>query len=311
MNRNIIEKGSLLLGGVGIGFLVLQLLGFSPEKEAGDAEYLQYMSENYKVFSPVAPDEMSFAGEEVPLALTDVKERLDRELLVNTYWHSNTFLILKRANRWFPVIEPILEENGVPEDFKYLALVESGLTNAVSPSGATGFWQFLDKTGKQFGLEVTENVDQRYHVEKATQAACNYLNEAYRKFGSWALVAASYNMGIGGVEKQLNRQNVASYWDLMLNEETSRYVFRILAVKEIASDPERYGFHMRASDLYEPYDIKEIEVDSTIADLAAWASANGTNYKSLKILNPWLRQTSLEVAPGSSYTLLLPEEGNL
>jgi hypothetical protein len=311
MNKNLIEKGSLLIAGIGIGLVLLQLLGFSPEKETGDAEYLQYMNDNYKVFSPIAPDELSFAGEAVPLDLTDVKERLDRELLVNTYWHSNTFLLLKRANRWFPVIEPILKENGVPEDFKYLALVESSLTNAISPSGAAGFWQFLDKTGKEFGLEISEQVDQRYHVEKATQAACSYLKDAHRKFGSWSLVAASYNMGMGGVEKQLNRQLATSYWDLLLNEETSRYVFRILAVKEIATNPERYGFHMRSSDLYEPYSTKKIDVSTSIEDLASWASANGTNYKSLKILNPWLRQTSLEVVPGSSYTILLPEEGTL
>lgn len=311
MKNKILVISAVFVSGTGFALLILQLLGFSPKDEVSDLQYLQYMNENYKVFSPVVPDNIEFCGENVPLELTDVKERLDREILVNTYWHSNTFLLVKRANRWFPLIEPILEKNGIPQDFKYLALIESGLTNAVSPSGATGYWQFLDKTGIQYGLEVNEEVDERYDVIKSTEAACKYLNDAYKKFGSWPLVAASYNMGMGGVEKQINRQNVNSYWDLLLNEETGRYVYRILAVKAIIQDPGNYGFHMRQQDLYEPYKTRSVTINTGIESLSLWAQQQGTNYKSLKILNPWLRQPSLLNKVGKEYLILLPEKGNL
>jgi len=207
-----------------------------------DAKYQDHIEENYKVFSLATPEDVTFGGVEVPLDKFGVKEKLDRELLVNTYWHSNSFLVFKRANRWFPIIEPILAKNNIPDDFKYLAVIESGLTNAVSPAGARGFWQFMDATGKSYGLEISNEVDERYDVLKATQAACEYLQNSYDKYGDWALVAASYNMGMGGVNAQLNKQQVESYWDLMLNSETGRYVYRILAVKEILNNGSNYGF---------------------------------------------------------------------
>jgi hypothetical protein len=273
-----------------------------------DAAYGEHVKDNYKVYSLPTPVNVTFAGEEVPLDRFGVREKLDRELLVNTYWHSNTLLLFKRCNRWFPVIEPILARNGVPDDFKYLAVIESGLTNAVSSAGATGFWQFLKATGESYGLEVNDEVDERYHVERSTEAACRYLNEAYRKFGDWALVAASYNMGMGGVNKQIERQKVQEYWDLLLNEETSRYVYRILAVKEILNNGTAYGFVVRESDLYDPYEVRTVAIDSSVTDLADFALAQGANYNVLKSLNPWLRQSYLKNAKKKAYTILLPED---
>jgi membrane-bound lytic murein transglycosylase D len=287
--------------------LSLHLLSFtSNTSESEDAQYREHIEENYKVFSLATPVDMTFAGQAVPMDDFGIQERLDRELLVNTYWHSNTFLMFKRANRWFPVIEPILAKNNIPDDFKYLALVESGLTNAVSPAGATGFWQFMKETGKSYGLQIDNEVDERYHVVKSTEAACQYLNDAYAKFGDWALVAASYNMGMGGVNKQLGNQKVGAYWDLLLNEETGRYVFRILAVKEILNNSSNYGFVVRPKDLYEPYQIKTVEIDATVSDLAQWAVDQGVNYKILKTLNPWMRQSYLNVSGAEKFEVQIP-----
>ncbi|MGF1566313.1 MAG: lytic transglycosylase domain-containing protein [Flavobacteriales bacterium] len=268
--------------------------------------YRLHIQDNYKVFTLPTPESLTFGGADVPLKSFGVREKLDRELLVNTYWHSNTLLMFKRSNRWFPVIEPILERNGIPDDFKYLAVIESGLTNAVSPAGATGFWQFLKSTGESYGLQINEEVDERYHVEKSTEAACKYLNDAYAKFGDWALVAASYNMGMGGVSKQLNRQKVNSYWDLLLNEETSRYVYRILAIKEILNNGTAYGFVVRPGDLYDPYETREVTLEGGVDDLADFALQEGANYNILKTLNPWLRQSYLKNPSKKSYTLELP-----
>ncbi|MFM7813178.1 MAG: lytic transglycosylase domain-containing protein [Flavobacteriales bacterium] len=250
---------------------------------------------------------MDFAGEVVPLQEADVRERIDRELLVNTYWHSNTLLSLKRANRWFPVIEPILERNGVPNDFKYLALIESGLTNVISPAGATGYWQFMPGAAVEYGLEVNDQVDERYHVEKSTEAACKYLLEAKQKFGTWTMAAASYNMGMNGTTTQINRQRQGGYYDLMLVEETARYVFRMLAMKEILSNLSEYGFHISPDDLYPPEEFVTEEVTADIPDLVAYAESKQITYRKLKLLNPWLRETFLKVAEGKSYTLKLPK----
>ena len=252
------------------------------------------------------PEELSLAGEAVPITQLDVREKLDRELIVNTYWHSNAMLIMKRAHRWFPVIEPILEEEGLPEDFKYLAVIESGLTNAVSPAGATGFWQFLKSTGRKYNMEVTEQVDERYHLEKATRGACAYLKSMHVKYGSWALAAASYNMGPGALDKRLAEQKVETYWDLLLNAETGRYVYRILAVKQLFANPADYGFILDESDLYPTYQTASEKVTSSIPNLADWALEQGINYKILKTLNPWLRAKSLTVSSGKSYAIQLP-----
>lgn len=296
----------MLVLSVAVGALLMHLFVFSASADDGGHTAPGDTTGSYKVFSLALPKELSFCGEDVPLHKLDVRERLDRELLVNTYWQSNSLLAHKRARRWFPLIEGILAREGVPDDLKYIALIESGLTNVVSPMGAAGYWQFMKTTGPVYGLEVNDEVDERYNVVKATEAACAYLKENKAKYGSWAMAAASYNLGPGGLDKQVGRQRINNYFDLLLPEETSRYVFRILAMKEIISDPERYGFHLRERDLYLPYDTREEVVTAGIADLADYAAANGTDYKTLKLLNPWLRDVRLTNVKGKRYVLLLP-----
>lgn len=255
------------------------------------------------------PPSVDFAGEKAPLNVYDVRERFDRELLVNANLHSSTILIMKRANRAFPIIEPILAKYNVPDDFKYLAVIESALTNAVSPSGAKGFWQFLPDTAREKGLEVNDVVDERYHLEKSTEAACKYLLSAKEKFGSWTLAAASYNGGMNGVGKKIEEQMVSNYYDLLLTDETSRYVFRILALKEIMKNPSQYGFDISKQDLYENLPTKKVEVDSSITDLAQFAKTQGVNYKILKLHNPWLRDKKLENKNKKKYVLEIPTAG--
>jgi len=302
-----------LLGGILIAMCVIigfEMFTFSSNDHSDENQsYQNKFNEDYRIYSINIPESLYFCGEPVPLKDLDVNERLDRELLVNAYWQSNSLLYHKRASKWFPIIEPILKENGVPDDFKYLALVESGLMNVVSPAGAAGFWQILKKTGQEYGLEVNDDVDERYHVEKATIAACKYLKESYERYESWTLAAASYNMGIGGVGKQLKRQKANNYYDLLLNSETSRYVFRILAAKEIHENPTKYGFHYRLKDLYLPHDTYTVKVDTTISDLVAFADGYKVNYKILKVFNPWMRQTYLPNKSRKKYEILFPKSG--
>ncbi|MFK7001122.1 lytic transglycosylase domain-containing protein [Flavobacterium oreochromis] len=256
--------------------------------------------------NPLFPVKIDFCGEEVPLDVPDVHERLDRELIINEYMHGSTIMIIKRAYRFFPIIEPILVKNNVPDDFKYLAVIESSLTNATSPSGAKGFWQFMPQTAKEKGMEITDGIDERYHLEKATQAACEYLLKAKEKFGSWTLAAASYNGGMNGLQKAINQQLVSNYYDLLLTDETFRYVFRILALKEIMKNPKQYGFELKETELYKPLKVKKIEVDSSITDLAKFAKNQGVNYKELKLMNPWLRDVKLDNPNKKKYILDLP-----
>jgi membrane-bound lytic murein transglycosylase D len=255
------------------------------------------------------PVEIDFAGEKVPLQMDDVKERFDRELLVNANLHSSTILILKRANRAFPVIEPILAKYGVPDDFKYLAVIESALANATSPSGAKGVWQFMPATAKEKGMEVTEAVDERYDLIKSTEAACSYLLKAKEKFGNWTLAAASYNGGMTGVQNKLDEQRVSSYYDVLLTDETARYVFRILALKEIMKNPAMYGFDLSQKELYRGLQTKTVMVDSTINNLADFAISQEINYKILKIHNPWLRDKKLDNPNKKVYKIEIPVEG--
>ena len=256
------------------------------------------------------PPNVDFAGENTPLNIYDVRERFDRELLVNANLHSSTILIIKRANRAFPIIEPILAKNGIPDDFKYLAVIESALVpTAVSSSGAKGIWQFMPETAKEKGMEVNDNVDERYNIEIATEAACKYLIAAKEKFGTWTLAAASYNGGMNGVTKKIEEQKVSSYYDLLLTDETSRYVFRILALKEIMKNPQKYGFEINATDLYEILPTKKIEVDSTISDLAVFAINQGINYKILKLHNPWMRDKKLANPAKKKYVIEIPTSG--
>ncbi len=248
---------------------------------------------NYKVYALPIPDSLMLVDEPVPVQQKDVKERIDRELLVNTYWQSNGLLLLKRKNKYFPVIEPILKREGVPDDFKYLAVAESGLQNITSPAGAKGFWQIMKKTAKDLGLEVNDEVDERYHLEKATEAACKYLKKAKQKYGSWTLAAAAYNAGMTKIAKELERQKTDNYYDLLLTSETSRYVPRIIALKHILEHPKDFGFVFSQEDLYTPYEYYEVAVDSSVTDWAGFAKKMNITYKELKLLNPWLRANKL------------------
>ncbi|TCK68923.1 transglycosylase-like protein with SLT domain [Winogradskyella wandonensis] len=263
----------------------------------------------YNVYALEVPSDLNFAGEPMPLGNPDIYERMDRELLVNTYWQSNGLLMFKRAQKYFPIIEPILKENGIPEDFKYLSVIESGLTNAVSPAGARGFWQIMKATGRENGLEINNNVDERYHLEKATKVACKYLNEAKKKFGSWTLAAASYNAGMAGIANKLKEQNVGDYYDLLLGEETGRYMFRIVALKEILNNPEKYGFNFSQDDLYSYVPTTKVKVDTAVTDFTKFAEKFGINYKILKIHNPWLREPHLNNKFRKVYEIEIPKEG--
>lgn len=252
------------------------------------------------------PDTLDFCGEPIPMNRFYVRESLERELLVNTYRHASTILLLKRTTRWFPVLEPIMRKNNLPDDFKYLAMIESDLTNAVSPSKAVGFWQFLEGTGKEYNLEINKEVDMRYNQEKETVAACKYLKDSYKKFGSWILSAAAFNCGNGKISKTIEEQRVNSYFDMLLPNETERYVYRILALKLITQDPEKYGFRISDEGWYQPLKYKSITVTESIPDLIDFAINNGTNYKMLRYYNPWLRGKSLTISEGNSYQIKIP-----
>ncbi len=276
---------------------------------APDEEYAKLFKENHHTYSLNTPKELSFADEKTPLNVFDVRERIDRELMVNVYWQSQTLLLIKRAHRWFPVIEPILKKNNVPDDFKYLSVAESGLTNVVSPANAVGFWQFVEATGKTHGLEINDEVDERYNVERSTEAACLFFNKAHDQFGSWTLAAASYNMGTTGLDKQIEKQKAHNYYDLLLNDETFRYVFRIIALKEVMTHPVQYGFYFRMQDLYAPFEYNTLTIDSSIFDFADFSIQNKINYKTLKLLNPWLRQNYLTNKDRKTYSIEILKPG--
>ncbi len=261
---------------------------------------------NYVITSINFPQNLTFCGEKVPLQIRDVWERMDREMTVNTYWHSSMVQFIKLSNRWFPVIEPILKRNGVPEDFKYISLIESGFRNVTSPAGAVGFWQFLKEPAKKYGLEINKEVDERYNLEKSTEAACKYLKEAYDKFGNWTLAAASFNMGINGMEKQLERQKTKSYYNLVLSDETTRYVFRAIAAREIINNQRNYGFNIKKRELYKPYLTKTVKLRRSIKNMAEYAERYNINYKILKLYNPWLRSDKLTNKKHKIYKILFP-----
>lgn len=278
----------------------LQEEGILPPSQ-WEEEIPRYLAVSYDL-----PASLSFAGEPVPLHVPDVLERLDRELQINIYLHSSTIFLMKRANRWLPQMQEILRKHNIPDDFKYLPLIESGLLNDISPKDAVGYWQIIKSAGKELELEITNEVDERYDPLKATEAACKYLNKAYKKFGNWTLVAASYNRGISGVGRALENQQVDNFYDLHLVEETSRYVFRIIAIKEIIENPTRYGFNVNPKHLYQQEKLRYIEVTETIPDLIRFAKQQGVNYKLLKRHNPWLRDDRLTVKKGKAYQIALP-----
>ena len=260
----------------------------------------------YKIKALKLPSGLNLAGERVPVEINDIKERMERELLVNTYWQSNGILLLKRVNRYFPILEPLLAKYNLPDDFKFLALAESGFTDETSSAGAAGIWHFMRTTGKEYGLEINENVDERYNIEKSTKVAAEYLIKAKEKLGSWTLAAAAYNVGNRGVSRRLEAQEVNNYYDVKLPDETERYIFRILALKEIITNPKKYGFIFDKEDLYTLKETRLVKVDTAISNLTLFAKEFGMNYKELKIHNPWLREHKLNNKSRRSYEIKIP-----
>ncbi|MAZ26098.1 MAG: murein transglycosylase [Cytophagaceae bacterium] len=304
----------------GIGLIAITLLFVQAVQETPRQDELNNAPErnnfkdklvnDYNVYAIPIPENLEFAGERVPLDNPDILERMDREFLVNTYWQSNGLLLIKRAHKYFPIIEPILKAEGVPDDFKYLAVIESGLTQAVSPARATGFWQLMSGTAKDYGLEVNDNVDERYHVEMATKVACEYLKRSKNNLGSWTLAAAAYNAGNAGISRRLKEQDVNDYYDLLLGEETGRYMFRIMALKEILKEPQKFGFNYTKDDLYKEVPTYEVKVDTAVTDFVKFAQDFGINYKILKIHNPWLREDHLNNKSRKEYFIKIPKAGS-
>ena len=294
-----------------LGLFLFVFFNASSEKTDNNTDYQKAFYKNYKIFSIDIPDYIEFAGEKVETNRFDIRENIDRELLINTYWQSQTILMIKKANRYFPIVTPILKKYNIPEDFKYLALAESGFTNnLVSPAGATGVWQFLKETAIKYGLEVNDNIDERYNIEKATEAACKYLLEAYNNYKSWTLAAASYNVGIGSLTRSLVLQKTNDYYDLFLNNETARYLYRIIALKLIISNPKQYGFYLRKKDLYPPIPTYTIKLDSNVTDLVEFSLKNKISYKILREFNMWIRKPSFLNPSHKPYILTIPKENN-
>lgn len=271
-----------------------------------DNELKSNTHETYKIKALDLPKDLNLAGERVPLEIPDVKERMDRELLVNTYWQSNGLLLMKRANKYFPILEPLLKKYGLPDDFKFLALAESGFIDETSTAGAAGMWHFMKTTGREFGLEINKNVDERYNIEKSTKVAAEYLKKSKERFGSWTLAAAAYNAGNYGIAKRIETQQVTSYYDALLPDETERYVFRILALKEIINNPKKYGFLFDSNDLYKLPKTYTVKVDTAITNIASFAKGYGITYKELKIHNPWLRENKLNNKSRKLYEIKIP-----
>lgn len=294
-----------LLGG-GIVFTAIFLVGINKVQDSTKTILDINSFLPLKITTPEIPKSISFAGEKVPLNDFEVRERIDRELIVNTYWFSSTILGMKRANRWFSVIEPILKKYNIPDDFKYLALIESNLSNVSSSAGAVGFWQLTADAAKKYDLEVDDQVDERYSVEKSTEAACKYLSDAHNTFNNWTLAAATFNMGFNGMKKQIEREKATNYYNLILSDETMRYVARILAMKIIYSDAKKYGYYLSPEDLYPPLNTTTIKVDTSIDNWADFAIAHNINYKILKYYNPWLRDVSLINRDNKDYILKIP-----
>ena len=296
----------LFLSGALAGIAFVFQLSFKQSKKQADSNSDSTYA-NQHFYLPQVPAQMTFAGEAVPLDHWEVKEAFDRELIYNYYTPGHISYILKLSKRYFPIIEERLKANGIPDDFKYLCVAESNLQNIISRVGATGFWQFMKGTAPGYHLTVNEQVDDRYDVLKSTDAACQYLKMAHDKFGNWTAAAASYNCGMGGYNSQATFQKTYNYYNLNLPEETNHYLFRILAFKYLMSNAEAMGYVVNDTNGYQPFDTKTITVTSSIPNLAEWAIQNGTTYKMLRILNPWIRSRSLTVSSGNSYTIQVPK----
>ncbi|MDP4223345.1 MAG: lytic transglycosylase domain-containing protein [Bacteroidota bacterium] len=306
MNKKIsIIAGILLVCIITAAAIVNQSFkGFDKTLEGNVSADTVHFNKPFKI-----PENVTFAGEKMPLDNFDTRESLEREILTSAYRHSSTIIIIKRANRYFPVIESILRKNNIPDDFKYLAAAESEYSNSVSPVGATGFWQIMADTGREAGMEINNVVDERYDIEKSTQFACDYFLRSYEKYGNWTLTAASYNGGRAALDEQIKIQQQNNYYDLLLSEETARYIFRAVAYKLIITDPESYGFTIKKDELYPQLSYYEVKVDTTVADFSVFARKFETNYKMLKFLNPWLRKPYLTPRPGKVYIIRIPAEG--
>jgi len=295
--------GTLLL--LSAGFIITLLVSADDQQNAAT----DYEEGTYAASSWDLPETVSFAGEELPLQNFDTHESLDRELNATAYRHGSTILTMKRAGRYFPEIEKILKENGIPDDFKYLACAESDLSNVVSPSGATGFWQIMENTGKEFGMTINKEVDDRYNLQQSTLFACRYFRTAYERYGSWTMAAASYNNGFSGLDEQVDMQKETNYYNLLLNDETARYLFRIAALKLVMSEPLKYGLEITPEDLYMPVPYTEVKVDTTVTSFEQFSRQFDTNYKMLKFLNPWLRKPFLTNDDGREYIIRVPVKG--
>lgn len=295
--------------GVAIIAIAIIVSSFIIREGSAEEKWQKYVMDNYKIFPAAISDSINFCNEKVPIKRFDVYEALDNELLKTVYWQSNTFLTLKKANRWFPIIEPILKKYNIPNDFKYIAVIESNFAHVVSPVGASGFWQFMKATAQEYNLEVNDEVDERYNITLATEAACKYFLDSYARLNNWTLVAASYNMGVAGLAKRVEQQNSKSFYDLSLNTETSRYIYRLLAVKLIVENPKSYGYNLRVKDLYPEIPVNTVVVDTSINDLKEFAQLNNITYKTLKYFNPWLKDTKLTNIKRKKYLIEIPTTG--
>lgn len=262
-----------------------------------------------KIVLPPVPEEASFAGEEVPLQYFDVRESLQRELTTITHWHGSLMYIMQLAGRYQERVEKVLKEEGLHPDFFYLCVAESSLQPSSSPAGAKGYWQFLASTGKEYGLEIGSQVDERYNWEKSTRAACKYMKKAYAKYGTWTLAAASYNIGMANIDDRIGYQSIRNYYDMQLPLETARYLFRAIAFKTIMDNPEKYGFYIKESDKFKPIECKEVIVKGSIANWSDFAAEHNTNFKMIKMLNEWIRSNKLDNKYNKSYKVLVPVEG--
>ncbi|MFC2125098.1 transglycosylase SLT domain-containing protein [Bacteroidota bacterium] len=291
-----------------IAIILTLLMGYFFSVKNTESEKLPQEIESIKdtngIILKEIPTDLAFAGERVPIEDIDIRERYDREIIINTHFHSNTILLLKKANRWMPIISEVVRGNNLPDDFAFLPFIEGGLTNDKSPKGAVGFWQLLAGTARELGLEVNNEVDERYDPVKSTEVASKYLINAKEKFGTWTNAAASFNVGMRGFSRSIESQHTYNYYDLLLNEETSRYIFRILAIKEIYHHPEEYGFSISEDQLYQEEPVEIVKVEETIPDLANYALENGINYKILKRHNPWLRKNSLTIKSSNKFYYL-------
>ena len=289
--------------------IIAILLSSCSASSEDDSDYWQKIQKNYHIYAPPLPKKLDLAGEPVPLQYFDVRESLDREVLKLMYWHSEMILYIKRSARFFPIVEPILKKYGIPDDFKYLLVAESGMANVVSPAGAAGYWQFMEKTAKKYGLIINDQVDQRYDIYASTEAACKYLRDAYNHYGSWTLAAASYNVGQTNLDRAIKKQGTDNFYDLALNVQTARYIYRILALKLIMSNPQKYGFYVREKDKYQPVKTKVVKVSGPVPSWIDFARKYGTNYKVLLLLNPWIRDSRLDNPGEVTFYVRVPDKG--